>query len=892
MNFNFKKIASVLSSAVMMTSTIALAAAANFPAPYVQGGTADVAVVYGSNAATTDLIAAVDIQSALADELARQTASTGGVAAAVVTGEAYPLFTGSSPLLLNASLSAIRSTVSTSNLPGVLADKDFSGNVDAEVSFKIDIGTNPRVTFGKEPTSSDDPSVGVKLATTSGSYLYNATITFNKDVNFSNADSEGEEIELFGQSFTIASATDASDIVLFRTSETIFLSSDVNPSQEVTVNGDVFIVELAAASDTSATIRVTNSAGDIDQKEINEAASKKILGLEVGVNLADEATALDRISAEIIVGAEKVKLTDGSEILLGTDEDPIDGTQVSFVDTIYTGNISKLIIQVFAPSGSEDFISPGASFVDPLFGTFKIDFAGLSVPLDSTARETISIDVSGNDLMTVSFSNWQGKDLVTQDWYNNQTTAGAFLADSEEWQIIVREGGKINESAYTVVGNEEDGYLLRLRTLTNISGTDSTKDKVIFENVFDTTEDFGDESPDTEGTAEISINDDYTVYYLDDRDGDDDEHVRLDFPDSTGQNVILFPTIETSAGGLFAFYEPVSIDLNDWLGRGNAATALMFPDGNGFTTVDLDTWIVDDHTLWNVTFGTTTTTINTTIGGSASGSIGKLTYNVTFVAGQGLNTTVVNLVDVNGGNINNPAIVLFEEEDDDNNYEALIVRVGGAGTSDNGVGVSDVDFTWNTDADMVDGSAYGASGFQRESNDDLYDMMDFWGTLVTTDRSTSDQYTTVISYPSDQVTAQVYVAEVAAAITAGQAVSGAVVSLGNVLVTDSEAGAVSNKNLVVVGGSCINSVAADLLGGGFCSADFESNTGVGAGSFLIETFARSGGKVATLVAGYNAGDTTNAATYLATQTVDTMAGVKYTGTSATSASLVTGTTTE
>jgi len=46
--FNFKKIASVASSAVMVMSTVGLAAAVNFPAPFVQNGQADVAVVYGS----------------------------------------------------------------------------------------------------------------------------------------------------------------------------------------------------------------------------------------------------------------------------------------------------------------------------------------------------------------------------------------------------------------------------------------------------------------------------------------------------------------------------------------------------------------------------------------------------------------------------------------------------------------------------------------------------------------------------------------------------------------------------------------------------------------------------------------------------------------------------
>ena len=112
--------------------------------------------------------------------------------------------------------------------------------------------------------------------------------------------------------------------------------------------------------------------------------------------------------------------------------------------------------------------------------------------------------------------------------------------------------------------------------------------------------------------------------------------------------------------------------------------------------------------------------------------------------------------------------------------------------------------------------------------------------------------------------------------------------LGNVAVSDGEVGSVAGKSLIVVGGSCVNSVAADLLDSAtpLCGADWEAKTSVGSGSFLIETFDRGSGNVATLVAGYNAVDTANAAKALTTQTVDTGVGKKYTGTTSASISLV------
>ena len=108
--------------------------------------------------------------------------------------------------------------------------------------------------------------------------------------------------------------------------------------------------------------------------------------------------------------------------------------------------------------------------------------------------------------------------------------------------------------------------------------------------------------------------------------------------------------------------------------------------------------------------------------------------------------------------------------------------------------------------------------------------------------------------------------------------------------TDSEVSSVSAKNLVVIGGSCINTVAAKLLGSetALCGADFTTKTGAGSGQYVIQTFESpyATTKIATLVAGYEAQDTTNAAKYLTTQkTVDTTKGKKYVGTTATTAEL-------
>ena len=64
MIINLKKIAPIAVSALMIGMTAAGAVAADlasYPAPFVEDGFADVALVFGENADTTDAIAAFDI---------------------------------------------------------------------------------------------------------------------------------------------------------------------------------------------------------------------------------------------------------------------------------------------------------------------------------------------------------------------------------------------------------------------------------------------------------------------------------------------------------------------------------------------------------------------------------------------------------------------------------------------------------------------------------------------------------------------------------------------------------------------------------------------------------------------------------------------------------------
>lgn len=260
-------------------------------------------------------------------------------------------------------------------------------------------------------------------------------------------------------------------------------------------------------------------------------------------------------------------------------------------------------------------------------------------------------------------------------------------------------------------------------------------------------------------------------------------------------------------------------------------------------------------------------------------TIGELIYNITDA---GVNHTTIHLVDPEGANtvrLNEPAVVLFEGKDDNSEYHAVVVdlETTPGGSSTDGVGVDDL---------LYSSDYYHSGDLSLPSDSDISKQIDWWGTLGTKDSSDSDQKTATLSYPKSQVYAQIYIGEEASAVSSTPGTTGAT-QLGEVIYKDSESTSYKTKNVIVIGGSCINSAAAELVGEPACGADFTELTSVGSGQFLIKGYATSDvtSKFALLVAGYNVGDTTNAAKYLRNKLPDTSSA--WIGTSQTEATLQT-----
>ncbi|MBU1103627.1 MAG: hypothetical protein KJ600_03675, partial [Nanoarchaeota archaeon] len=193
------------------------------------------------------------------------------------------------------------------------------------------------------------------------------------------------------------------------------------------------------------------------------------------------------------------------------------------------------------------------------------------------------------------------------------------------------------------------------------------------------------------------------------------------------------------------------------------------------------------------------------------------------------------------------------------------LTVNNDGTSTNGLEISQVNHAGT-------GGGSGREIGDSTGNYEAYIVDDVAPRIVHVTKNNPDYAEVYYPTGDSESYAQVYLTELGATSS----------TTTSILVPVKDTDSYGAKNVVVVGGSCVNSLAAELLGSStpLCGDSWATATNVNAGQYLIQSFTRSG-KVATLVAGYNAGDTTIAATAFTTQTPDTTAGSKYIGTTAT-----------
>jgi hypothetical protein len=818
MKYNFKQIFALGTSALLIGMTaMAGVGAANYPAPFVVSGNANVAVVYGtgSGVAATDQAQATLVASGLMGLVSGTTTT--------VTGESYLFEKTSTKFHLGDTITGVISTsLDEDELPNLLADGKFidSSNDEFDFTQKITMEALQLTMFEDNDYREDDPSIGIKIG--SGTSVLTYLLDFSDEPLLANL--ETTELVFMGTSYYVLTqsyATGSQVLTLLDSASEGVVSEGATTTLTVEGTSYAVSIEYIASGEVKLNINgeVTNSLAESETQKLADGAFVGIKDIMFDVKEAGIS------KVELSIGSGKLKLTNGAELQLNDDT-------VSGLDVTITNTSTKLSsISLAWATDDDEFVTEDSEVVMPAFGAVKLSFNGLSYPFE----ELIEIKQGGDTYLTLE--NFPLKD------------------GSADIDLIY---GVSADKTFNGLGKDSTNKLI-----TGVSGT----------------------------AANITFDKDTDDYFIASwSDNSDAESYLMRATSFTTESSVDKATIQ--------FYDG---DTGVWVDK---KTGVQVDDTFSIGSVDLKVWWVN-NTYNNISIGSNSANTHfnklyskegmtiylpfeNSTADSETGAVyasdtaacaarpytvgelytGVLTYNDTSTS----TTTTTGC----------PSFVLKMVEEDKNGNKA-----GSSGTA--GTDYDEINVTLGWDASTtaeVEVSSYAMSNTDAASTEilDTDIWRDFTYSALATEflfnKPSSGQKSLKLVYHGDEVAASVLIAESGAVVTGGTGID-------SILVTDAEVSTVQSKNLVVIGGSCINSVAATLVGGSLCTTSWTTATEVGTGQFLIKSYANpyATGKVALLVAGYEREDTVNAATYLRNIGVDTTVGKTYIGTTATQATL-------
>ena len=824
MKINFRKISAAAASLIITGMSAGFAAAANYPAPFVEAGVANVAIVSGSGTGVSalDAVEAGNIQANLNLGITSTTST--------ISGDAKQLDKTSDHINIGDALNGpFGSTVDDSDLD-LLADgvyvADDSDTFDYEQ--RVTLG-GPELTHFRDSdyesligASDKTPTIGINI--TSNQFIMNYTIDFLDDaesdvVSSELNDLEGSFLPLFGKSFYVSDWDNGT--VAGVTGKLTLLDSG---AKGVVKEGEVTTIPLGANSydiaidyiDADSTALSVNGfiTSDLKEGETEKLADGTFVGvtdvrrLEVGGEIG---------TVEFSLGSGKLELEHNTEIQLNDDT-------VSDVRSYLqhgaggsgTAKVDKIVIEW--KSDADSFITPKSELTLPGMGGLKFSMTEFVRPTE----ELIKVQNDGSDTVELRVPIKDGNAAINL-LYANKTVSNYFgIGEASDKRLATSPTGRMtfwekkdnaDYHAYFVASfNDSDNgesYLLDLRPRADtgnnrnetdvynvVTGEMEATDKIAADQV-------------TVGDVSFTIE---TVYV-----NATDEYVNI----TAGSNTV-FNTVY-STGGL-RIYLP-------WYAGGTGMGA------NQLHLSEIDGAQNDSASLHGLFTNEPTNAIGALGNGSAQAGHNNVTWYLT----------------------------MDDEDKDDNIAGGSAFEVRLEFNTDSKVEIDQV----NTSG--VFAASGGTWGIEQASTDayETYVRDDVATKLV--HFTNPDQDYVEIYYPTaaSQSYAKVFLTD----ITATSVPEG-----GAVLVKDTEVSSVATKNLIIVGGSCINSAAATLVGGAFCGSAWTDATSAGSGQFVVKAYPDSTltSALAMLVAGYEAADTQAASTYVRTQTFDTSA-VAYTG---------------
>jgi len=758
----FKRITAVAAGATMLGATMMGALAADlsdYPDAMVADGVFDGFFVIGENAMNIDSAAALEMIGNM------WYTSTGEDSTVTVEGDAWLAETTSNFLEIGEDIDAIEGYMDDSML-GALADGEISnskGVADYEQFLYFD-ESNAVVDYQE----SDDDEVGFFYLIDDDEVFAKYVLEFKSslesdvDENSDFDDIEDEMITLLGRTYTItgASNTSATTTVLTLMGGAVADTIEEGETATYTINDVDYEIELLSVTTTEVQFAVNGeTTTKLEDSETDVLEDGTNIGI-TDITYQDYAGGIH--SASFFLGADKLELTDASEIKV--NEETIDGATVDITATFSGGDVSIDELQINMTAQDDYYLAEGAllsenSELDEpelLFSqNWDLNFAEVS----STMEDTVKIFFTeGDEQAELRFTPYGDNEIDLKLAYSpdeaDDMSAGD---DDDELFVLDPETEEVRDKDFFIL-NTDDAC----------SSTTDAKSFVI-----------------QYRGADASTDDNPKAVLRDMASGVDHERsVAADGSFDIKLGGVTFGFVNSSAAGDDDFNVTWSTGGDDsYAETGEVATLCARTAMNN---------LIEISDLY--------------VAANATGLLSDWQVNVSV--------------------------------DDDDKYDT---------TGDTVV----LDVTLDMDgADGDFGTTNGITMVSDPDDDDVsYERSDYGEMYTETAPDTSGPSDFLLEMPENQAQVMLYVTSgsTSSVMTADGTL--AQVQVVDASKMDSEVADVTAQNLIVVGGPCVNTVAAELLGNPANCAD-----GFTPGVARVKWFDNSGA-YAMLVAGYSGEDT-------------------------------------
>jgi hypothetical protein len=806
-----KRLFAVGTGVVMLGATAMGAMAAdlsNYPDMFVSDGVFDGYLVVGENAASVDNLAMTDIAASM-----KYTAADGS-STTTVEGDAWMVGTSSDDFEINETINDVQSYIGEDELGalagGSITNEKGTSTYEEKVYFSLD-GVSV-VKFVEDENENAALFYKIPDATVFARYEldFNEALESDIDSNANYEDMEDKEITIFGKTYSLVQAQNnsAEQPKLTLMAGSAFDTLLEGEEKTYNVDGVDYTVEVHSVATYSSTDKVKLVINGEMTNALADSDTDVIAGITLGVtDITYQNYAGGIHSATFFLGADKLVLEVGKT--LERNSDSIEGADVYITWSESGGDISIDDININMTSQDDYYVPVGGKLSEvpelteqELLFTQNWDLEFTGLS-DQPLNDIKLVSSSDDQKWELQFVNYDGDTCKLPLVYGN-ATGMMFLGDKDASQLIIDKGlGGRNIS-------KKDFFILNTAA-PNVAGNDARSYVIQY---------YSAEDPDTSG-PKVSF-----------KNLCNDEVYERSFSNSTN-------SVDLKLGG-----KTFTFKASHWGSTANLGSN------------------------YNLTMTTAENGLFAYNGGHAD--------EVEAAFTQQFRTKSNLLVNISGDNLNDTNTTLRPKYGQNTSIVVSVLRDDTTRIDESGEqGATEmqVKYTFvNDTTSSTKGVDSTASTRPRYAVIDPEDSAKYIGYTSygsyydETNPSGDPTAVFTLTVPESSMYPQVYITSGATSTATSSGGTLTAVEVVDATKLDSEVADVTMQNMIVVGGPCVNTVAAELLG-----SPADCTEGFTPGKARVKLF-ENGDYVAMLVAGYSGADTRLAGKVIANTDKVTAAG--------------------